>query len=305
MCDNCNLFDEAFHHYQQGNLLKYDSTGYNMPSAEKYVDEIVHAFSPEYFAGNKLQGSSSEIPVFVVGLPRSGKTLTENLIAYHRQVINGGELIKLNSLISVDLPVKLQKKKKFPSYINDIDNQVIFEIVREYEKALLNLAPDSNMRILNTLPDTVFCLGMIAILFPHARIIYCKRDALDNCLAIYCKYFANGNEYAFDLEEIGFYYRLYERLMDYWLDILPLAIYEVNYDKLITQPENTAKDLINFLGLDWDAECTEAIRHQLSSDKHGENGLPVQFMHDRFIGRAQKYKKFLAPLEKSLKQFAE
>ena len=305
MCDNCNLFDEAFHHYQQGNLLKYDSTGYNMPSAEKYVDEIVHAFSPDYFAGNKLQGSSSEIPVFVVGLPRSGKTLTENLIAYHRQVINGGELIKLNSLISVDLPVKLQKKKKFPSYINDIDNQVMFEIVREYEKALLNLAPDSNMRILNTLPDTVFCLGMIAILFPHARIIYCKRDALDNCLAIYCKYFAEGNEYAFDLQEIGFYYRLYERLMDYWLDVLPLAIHEVNYENLIKQPEDTATDLIHFLGLEWDTESYAALRQQLTSVKHKENDLPVQFMHDRFIGRAQKYKKFLAPLEESLKQFAE
>ena len=308
MCDNCNLFDEAFHHYQQGNLLKYESTGYNIPSAEKYVDEIVNAFNPDYFAGIKLQGSSSETPVFVVGLPRSGKTLTENLIAYHRQVINGGELIKLNSLIFVDLPVKLQKKKKFssykkfPSYINDIDNQVMFEIVREYEKVLLNLAADPNMRIINTLPDTVFCLGMIAILFPHARIIYCKRDALDNCLAIYCKYFANGNEYAFDLEEIGFYYRLYERLMDYWLDVLPLAIHEVNYENLIKQPEDTATDLIHFLGLEWDTESYAALRQRLTSVKHKENDLPVQFMHDRFIGRAQKYKKFLAPLEQSLKQ---
>jgi tetratricopeptide (TPR) repeat protein len=305
MYDNSNLFDEAFHHYRQGNLLKYESTGYNMPSAEKYVDEIVNAFNPDYLAGNEIQGSSSEIPVFVVGLPRSGKTLTENMIAYHRQVINGGELIKLNSLISVDLPVKLQKKKRFPFYIYDIDNQVISEIVLEYEKVLSKLAADPNMRIINTLPDTVFYLGMIAILFPHARIIHCRRDALDNCLAIYCKYLANGNEYAFDLEEIGFYYRLYEKLMDYWLGILPITIHEINYENLIKQPEDTAKDLIHYLGLDWDTEFSAALKKGLTTIKQGENDLPVQFMHDRFIGRAQKYKKYLAPLEESLKQFAE
>jgi hypothetical protein len=93
--------------------------------------------------------------------------------------------------------------------------------------------------------------------------------------------------------------------MAHWQDVLPIDIYEVNYNKLITEPEDTAKDLIDFLGLEWDAGCSGALRRRLSSDTHGGNGLPVQFIHDRFIGRAQKYKKFLAPLEESLKQFAE
>jgi tetratricopeptide (TPR) repeat protein len=303
--DNCDLPDEAFYHYQQGNQIKYDFTGYNMPSAEKYVNEIIKAFSPDFFTGKKLQGSSSEAPVFIVGLPRSGKSLTENLLADHNQVLKGGELIKLNSLIFVDLPVKLQKKKRFPYYINDINNQVIVEIVREYEKVLSNISADPGMRIINTLPDTVFCLGLIAVLFPHSRIIYCKRDALDNCLAIYCKYFANGNEYAFDLKEIGFYYRLYERLMGYWLDVLPLAIHEVRYENLIKEQEETAKDLIQFLRLDSDGEYLKKLRKRLTPVKHEKDYLHVQFLHDRFIGKARQYKKYLSPLEKSLKQFSK
>jgi hypothetical protein len=302
MYDNCDLFDEAFHHYQQGNLLKHESIGFNRAKTERDVDEIINAFTRDFFAENKLQGSASELPVFIVGLSRSGKTLTDKLIANHQQVIQGGELLKLIRLINVDLKIKLKKKEKFPSYINEIDNKNMLEVVQEYEKVLLNLGADTNSRVLNTLPGNVFYLGMIAIMFPQSRIIYCKRETLDNCLAIYFKNFGKGNEYAFDLQDIGFYYRLYERLMDHWQAFLPLQIHEIHYEELVARPRESAEILIDFLGLGRDAEWP-AFWDSINGDEENKPSLPI--LHDRFIGRAQKYRKFLAPLVESLKLHAE
>jgi len=305
MYDNGDLFEEAFNHYQQANLIRRESIDYDIPRVAEYTEEIINTFNKEFYEIHKFRGSDSSIPVFIIGLPRSGKTLTEQLVATHNKVFAGGEITKLARVFLTDLPIQLKMQEEFPAFAGKIDNNNLMKVARDYEKDIMHLAGHSCQRITNTLSDNIFFLGMIALLLPKAKIIFCRRDALDNCLAIYFKCFGGGHKYAFDLKETGFYYRQYEKLMAHWRNVLPMAIHEVNYDKLIALPEDTAKDLIDFLELDCDAGCTEALRHRLSSEKHGGNGLSVQFMHDRFIGRAQKYKKFLAPLKESLKQFAE
>jgi hypothetical protein len=305
MYDNGDLLDEAFNHYQQANQIRRESIDYDISKVAEYIDEIKQTFSKEFYEKHKFNGIDSSHPVFIVGLSRSGKSLTEQLIATHNQVFAGEEINKLARVFLKDLPYQLKLQEKFPAYIGKIDNDNLLEVAREYEKYIMHLAGYSCERISNTMPDNFFFVGMFALLFPKSKIIYCRRDALDNCLAMYFKCFGSGNRYAFDLKEVGFYFRQYEKLMAHWQDVLPIDIHEVNYNKLITQPEDTAKDLIDFLGLEWDAECSGALRRRLSSDTHGGNGLPVQFMHDRFIGRAQKYRKFLGPLEESLKRYAE
>jgi len=305
MYDNCDMFAEAFYHYRQGNLIKHAQTDFNMERTTKYVGEIINTFTQEYFADNKLPGSPSVCPVFIVGLPRSGKTLLEKLSATHDRVIRGGELIRLHRLVTVDLPIKLGKKIRFPFYAADIEGSAILEAAREYERVLMSLGGSSYTRVTNTLPYNIFYLGIIAVLFPKAKIIYCKRDGLDNCLAIYFKYFGKGNQFAFDLEEIGLFYGLFSRLIQHWQSVLPLEIYEVSYEKMIAEPEGTTRDLVNFLGLEWNRACINSLGRFMAPIHINQGGLEFKAIHNRFVGRARQYKEFLGPLENRLAGYAD
>ena len=151
-------------------------------------------------------------------------------------------------------------------------------------------------RIIDTLPNNFFRLGVIALLFPNARVIHCQRDPLDVCLAIYCKYFQRGNDYAYDFADIAAYYRTYERLMAHWREVLPLRMLEVEYEALVTDPQREARRLIDFCGLEWHPRCLAFNDSPASPDSR------KQALHGHWVDHWRHYEEFLGPLREALGQ---
>ncbi len=298
--DNCTLYDVAFQHVQHANRIKNKTSAFNIDQYKKRVDEIISVFSNDVFAQPKFKGSSSTFPVFIVGLPRSGKTLVENMLAAHEDVYGGRELTEITRLIHKKIPHSLGVKTKFPIFVRGIDSKTAKIIIAEYESFLQNVAEKPYKRITNTFTNSFLLLGLIALLFPKSRIIYCRRSPLDNCLAIFFKLFKPGYEYSYDLSHIGFMYRQYEKLMDYWKNTLPIPIYELQYNELVKKPEQLFPQLISFLELEWNKQCTDMVQDLIAKENAERPEKKLTEQHPRGIGWASNYKRFVAPLEESL-----
>jgi tetratricopeptide (TPR) repeat protein len=304
MYENCGAYNEAIKHFQNGNRIKRSSINFDILQSKKEVDRIIYTFSEDFFKQHRIRGSESSSPVFIVGPSRAGKTLVEKHISSHKDVFGGGEIKIINLLTNHVLPQKLHTDKKYPYYMNEIDWRTISEIAQEYENAMRILGGDLYAHITNTLPSSYLLLGIIALLFPRTKVIYCRRNAVDNCLAIYFKLFSKGsNNYAYDLKEIAFYYRQYERLMNHWSNVLPLPLYEVSYEDLVQEPEKITPKLIEFLDLAWDSGNEAYLQDLKSPDKDICDGFPYTGKHPRGIDWSHKYKIFWEPLEECLQEY--
>jgi hypothetical protein len=303
MYDNCSLYDSAFEHYQHGNRIRRSQVNFSFTQLENYTGQILNTFKINFWDETRLKGSSTLTPIFIVGLPRSGKSMTERLISSHKKVFGAGETNIIRKLICRTLPVKMNSTDKFPECVIAVNDQTVLEIVYEYEKYLSSLAGGvSYDYIVDTMPSNHQFLGMIALMFPAAKIIFCRRNALDNCLAVYFKFFVEGIDYAYDFEEIAFYYGQYLRLMDYWKSVLPLSIYEINYEDLVKNTEEMAHKLMAYLNLEWNRECSKAFNKMFLDNNEKNISQKIISNHKRGIGWSSKYKKHLGPLQKSLQK---
>ncbi len=284
--DQCALYDPAFALFREANRARRKTTRFDAPSHAEHVGRIIATFGAEFLTRRAAFGSSSEAPVFVVGLSRSGKTLVESLIADHPQVHGAGELLTMPNEIVDEVRSRLGTTDNYLDCVGRIDEAMAATLAERYEARLRRNADGDVRRICDTLPVNLFHLGLIALLFPKARVIHCRRDPLDTCLAIYFKYYGSGNHYAYDLSDVGAYYRQYQRVMDHWRDVLPLSIHEVEYEDLVADPEGAARGLIDFLGLDWDDRCLPT--HQRA---------PI---HARLVNHSRGYASYLAPLKQAL-----
>jgi len=299
MYDHCDVPDTAFAHFQAGNRIKRGNVNYSPESMKEQVDQIIE-FDQEFFKVKQFENSSRFSPIFIIGLSCSGKTLAERLLSTHGRVFAGDELRIMTRLIRNFLPQKLGAGRKFPFYAESMDSASAIETASKYEAFLKSLSGNSIKYHVNTSPVNLFLLGFIRLMFPQAKLIYCHRNALDTCLAIYFKLYVTGNEYAFDLKEIGRYYLEYERLMSHWTNVLLTPIYKIQYEDMMHYPEKTYQELMRFLDLERGKESDKALKGLLSSpnNKDSNNGF-APFSPDR-IGWARRYDKFLAPLRKSL-----
>jgi tetratricopeptide (TPR) repeat protein len=300
--DNCNLTDEAFTQFKKANLIGYETTNFSRDKSQTLTDHVINVFKTDYFSKPPFKYTSSYKPVFIVGLPRAGKTLAEKLLSVHKSIYAGGELVEINRLIFHELPVMLQAQPVFPAYANEIDDRSAAEISRKYEEYLVDLAGNSFPCISNTLSNNAILLGLLSLFFPHAKIIYCRRNAQDNCLAMYFKNFKSSYDYSYDLHDVGFFYNQYVRLMQHWKEVLPIPILEVSYEELVETPAEITPKLIDHLGLEWDAECEKNLIELLSPDNAEKTKPLLAADHSRGIGWSVKYRKFLAPLEKVLQE---
>lgn len=288
------LYDEAFVHTQKGNDLQRSQINYRSEDDLFLLRSIEEIFNREYFETRfGLGGMDSASPVFIFGMPRSGTTLVEQIIATHPLAHGGGEMTLLDDLLA---PV-VNRDAVFRS-LADVDQETVDHLARDYWSHLCALAPEKQI-ITNKKVDNYLFLGVIVRMFPNAKIIHCKRHPLDNCLSCFLTWFHTGQYFTYDLKELGAYYQAYDKLMKHWQQVLPVPMLDVQYEDLIAKPEEISRQIISYCGLEWDPQCLAF--HENTRSVHTASDLQVkQPIYTSSVGRWHCYEKHLTPLKDAL-----
>lgn len=314
--DSLNQFDEAFHAYQIGNenrkktfeifegLTKDLSTG---------LEKVRELYSPGVYANCPKSGIDSDVPIFIVGMPRSGTTLLEQIVSGHPSVFGAGELTKFQDLIRESYSTQPQQSSPFsltiedpsqgnkclvPANWNSISASHLAQLGDKYLEYVFGLTDRESKRITDKLPYNYFVVGLIAKVFPNAQILHCVRNPLDTCLSCYFQNFTAGSQYSYDLTELGKYYREYQAIMDHWR-MLGIPMLDVNYEDLVHDPQPIVRDVLNHCRLDWDDSCLNFHRSKrvVSTASYQQVRQPL---YTRSAGRWTHYVKHLRPLIEAL-----
>lgn len=299
--DDSKQWDDAFHYYARANRLKNQQYDYQPDADITRVDRDIATFNLETLATLQKLGSTSEMPVFIVGMPRSGTTLTEQIVSSHPQVIGAGEVVFWNEAPASIPHLIGDNNAEYPDCVKHLQQEHADVITSEYLKLLNKItgAGEGITRITDKMPHNFLYLGLIASLFPKARIVHCKRDAMDNCLSIFFQSFGGLHPYAYDLENLGHHHRQYQRLMAHWHAVLPDRILDLNYEDVIADPEYWSRKLIEHVGLPWDDACLAP--HKMERNVKTASLWQVrQPIYKTSVQRWKHYEAHLGPLKKAL-----
>ena len=241
--------EKSFHHQEAGNALHRAGQTYDEEAYLGGVQRIRDAFTPELIARLGGTGDSSPAPIFVVGMPRSGSSLAEQILASHPGVVGVGEIPDLPLLARALGP---DGGPYFPEFLREMSEADIARVGSAYVEGLRARAPEAS-RIVDKLPENYRLIGLIHCALPGAKIIHTRRNAVDTCLSIYSKLFSADLPYSYRLDEIGRYWRAYDALMAHWRAVLPPdAFYDLDYEALVADQEGETRKLLAFCGLEWD-----------------------------------------------------
>jgi len=297
--DDCGRFDAAFAHYREGNRLVTAEERFPRERLREGVTKLIGTFSRAFFAARAGAGVSDETPVFVVGMPRSGTTLVEQILAGHPEAHGAGELGAIDALAR-GVAARAGARVRYPQSALLLDGPMARELAGEYLAALRALAPGAR-RVVDKMPANFFHLGFIATLFPRATIVHCRRAALDLCLSIYFQQFERGHAWAYDLADIAYFCREYRRLMRHWRSALPIPIHDVWYEGLVRDPERGARALLAAAGLGWDPRCLEF--HRAGRPVLSASGAQVREPpHTRSVRRWRHYEAHLGDFPSALRR---
>jgi tetratricopeptide (TPR) repeat protein len=298
--DKQGSYDEAFSYYQQANdlkkrLLEEQNIVFDAHRHEALIDRIIATYDRTYFDRVKGWGVAVDLPVFIVGMPRSGSTLVEQILASHPRVFGAGEIGEVPRFIS-QLAAQISSLSTEGKEAPLDDQNAARDQAADYVQRIAALGKGAARVTIKTL-DNFLHLGLIATLLPRARIIHCRRDPLDICLSCYFQSFQS--DFAWSLEDIGAYYRAYERLMAHWASVLPVAIYDLGYEDLIHDQETVTRKLLAYCGLDWDERCLDFFktRRAVQTASAVQVRKPISA---KAIGRWRHYRSHLGPLLRAL-----
>jgi tetratricopeptide (TPR) repeat protein len=225
--------------------------GFDRAAFNTRISSICELFDPAFFAERRTYGLGTDQPVFIVGLPRSGTTLTEQIVSAHPLIHGAGELTDLPRLAASESP---QAPWRAASMLDATRSR---ELAHEYLRALRNGAPKGLLRITDKAPFNFFQLALAALLFPQARVIHCRRNARDNALSIWLENFNSDQHYATDFGDLACLRAGYERLMSHWRKVSPLPVLDVDYEALVADVEGESRRIVHFLGAPWDRRCLD------------------------------------------------
>lgn len=294
--DRAGDYGAAFADYALANRLAHEAfaaagRGFDLTALHRRLNWLIDTFDAGTLAGMAGFGDPSELPVFVVGMPRSGTSLVEQIAASHPAVFGAGERKDVPSIVDV----LDEGSTRRPS---DWDWAAVLEAATGQIGRLRTLGGPS-ARVIDKLPDNVMLLGHIAALFPHARVVICRRDLRDTALSCFFQQFSDGVPWAYDLADCAARAAEIERLTCHWLDVLPLPVLEMRYEDLVADPEGQSRRLIEFLGLAWDPACL--LFHATERPVLTASGWQVrQPIFGHSVGRWRHYRQHLGPLLEGL-----
>ena len=289
-------YDEAFVRFSDAKRAGAGS--FDMAGHRQELKTAKLLFTKPFFEARARHGRTSARPVFVVGMPRSGTTLVEQIISRHPDAAVGGELRDIGR-IATSLGFGGDDPRDFAKRLRRLAGSDAGTLADSY-LAELDRISASARRVTDKNPGNFKRLGLIALLFPNARVIHCRRDPLDTCLSCFTSPLnAQTHGYATDLATLGAYYREYIALMDHWRDVLPLRIHELDYERLIDSPEEQSRKLIDFMGLPWDPACLAP--HESTRPVHTISMTQVREpIYKTSVGRWRNYESHLGPLKAAL-----
>jgi tetratricopeptide (TPR) repeat protein len=296
--EDLGRYDEAFASYLSGNRLKRALVPYDEAAVAARFASLRRVFTPELLAQRAGQGAPSPLPVFIIGFPRSGTTLVEQILASHPQVHGAGELSDLDHLATA-LRARRAPALAYPDYLPSLRPEELLVLAQSYVDRLRQRAPAA-LRITDKLPENYMHVGLIRIALPGARIVHVGRNALDACFSCFAINFFSALAYTCDLSELGRQYRRYAELMAHWRSLLPPdAMLELQYEALIDDPEGQSRRLLDFCGLEWDARCLRFHETERAVRTASVNQVR-QPLYRSSLERWRRFEKHLGPLIESL-----
>ncbi|WP_019502985.1 tetratricopeptide repeat-containing sulfotransferase family protein [Pseudanabaena sp. PCC 6802] len=292
--DDLNEYDRAFKYIDLGNSLapkKFDTE-----ATQQQFSDLISVFS-DNLSRFPRAANRSELPVFIVGMPRSGTTLVEQILDSLPQVFGAGELPDIHKIVN-SLSFRLCIDTLYPQCVEALTPDLVSTLAEEHLYRLRQFS-ETATRVVDKLPHNFLHLGLISLLFPKARIIHCKRHPLDTCLSCYFQDFMGTHPYKYNLENLGFYYKQYEQLMAHWHKVLDIPILDVQYEDMVANQEAMSRKIVEFLGLEWNDACLSFYQ----SDRFAKTASYDQVrkpIYTKSVARYKNYEKHLAPLKAAL-----
>ena len=292
--DDLKDYKNSFFHVEHANSLKKKITKYNIEDDVKLFDNIKSFFSKIFL--NQLNSNKKKI-IFILGMPRSGTSLVEQIISNHKNVYGGGEIPILGQVFFEKFKNNNQLNKNNEISIN-FYNELI-DIQKKYIEQI-SIIDNSQKVFTDKAPLNFRWIGFILSLFPSSKIIHCKRNKIDNCWSIYKNNFAGSINFSNNLEDLGFFHNLYEELMSFWNNKFKDKIYNLSYEDLVSNPDSQIKLLIEFCGLDWDPNCLEFHKNTktIKTVSFAQARKPI---YKSSVNSSSKYLKYLSKLKSILK----
>ncbi len=285
-------YDKAFFNFQNANRHKFH--GFDLDDQRHFIDDITSVLNSGFFeAAHKPMGVAAR-PIFILGMPRSGTSLVEQILDCHSQVFGAGERYYINQIAQQITP----PGGSYGAAVAGLGVAEIGYYASQYLEKIANL--DSSARyVTDKMPQNFLHLGLIARLFPDARIIHCMRDPVDVCLSCYFQSFNQGHDYSYDLGALAGYYRSYHELMQHWKQSLDLPFFTLQYETFIDQQAQTTAALLEFLDLPWEDSC---MRHYENprvtvTSSHDQVRQPI---YNRSVQRWRNYEQHIGPLIEQL-----
>jgi tetratricopeptide (TPR) repeat protein len=295
LLDNAERWDEAFPCFAEANALHRQQRAqagerFDIGALQRQVDDLIELATPDFFSAAASWGNPSQAPVFIVGMPRSGTSLVEQIAASHSRVFGAGELHASEKIWeTLSAHNRGRPVEKWDA--------AFARLLADRHVGSLQALGNGAVRIIDKMLDNIFFLWLIAAVYPAARIILCRRDLRDLCLSCYFHHFTEGHLYAYALTDCGARASEVDRLAGHWLRVLPLEILVIDYEKLVEDLEGQSRRLIEFLGLAWEPACLDF--HLTERPVLTASAWQVrQPLYSRSIGRWRHYERHLAPLLK-------
>jgi hypothetical protein len=284
----------SFEHLLAGNAAKRATIGYDERAAFALFDRIEATFTRELMQAKAGGCDPSNMPIFIIGMPRSGTTLVEQIIANHPAVYGAGELQTFNNvLLTVRGPDG--NSVPYPDFVPALDTDALRLIGAAYLAEVRKLAPGGK-RITDKMPSNYYFAGLIKLALPNASIIHTLRDPVDTCISCFSKLFSAEQNHTYDLGELGRYYKRYERLMAHWRRVLPAgSILEVRYEDVVADLEKEGRRIVAHCGLSWHDDCLSF--HKTDRPVRTASATQVrQPIYNSAVGRWRVYEQHLGPL---------
>lgn len=301
--DRLGRYSEAFAHFEKANQLTPRRLNFEEGRLTSLVDQMIAAFPAHTNTETPLRGSNTKQPIFILGMPRSGSTLIDQILTSHSQVQGAGEFDGIRHLIQnfLERPFRKghQNEKAYPGCLTELSQAYLEEMAQVYLQRLVATAGNAE-RITDKMPNNAFQLGLISILFPNATIIYTQRDPRDIGLSCYFQNFTAHHDFSFDLKNIGIFYREHLRLMEHWRNVLPITIHDVVYEDLVSnQKAETHRLVEEICGLPWEDACLQF--HHNERAVHTASLWQVrQPLYQQSVQKWKQYKEFIGPLLETL-----
>jgi len=245
-------YDEAFEHYVKGNRLARTRTRHDPAVLERIVDGVIARYDADWFARGPVAGASAAAPILVVGMPRSGTSLVEQILSCHPDVAGVGEVTDLPAAVRDALGGAASEPP--PIAASDLDDASLARMGARYASSLAGREPDA-ARVVDKYLSNALHVGLLARALPGARIIHASRDPKDNLVACFTAYFTTGAGFVWDLDEIEHARAQYDRLRDHWTATTPATFMDLSYEELVDDQEGQTRRILEHCGLGWDDAC--------------------------------------------------